>query len=103
MDDTIKVLGFRAQQKGLELGCRILPEVPDGLRGDPDRLRQIIVNLVGNAIKFTSAGEVIVQAEVQEETETEATLHFTVRDSGVGIPKENKRLFLRRSPRRIPP
>ena len=87
LDDTIKVLGFRAQQKGLELGCRILPEVPDGLRGDPTRLRQIIVNLVGNAIKFTSAGEVIVQAEVQEETETEATLHFTVRDSGVGIPK----------------
>jgi two-component system sensor histidine kinase/response regulator len=87
LDDTIKVLGFRAQQKGLELGCRILPEVPDGLRGDPTRLRQIIVNLVGNAIKFTSAGEVIVEAEVQEETESDATLHFTVRDTGVGIPK----------------
>ncbi len=87
LDDSIKVLGFRAQQKGLELTCHILPEVPDGLRGDPTRLRQIIVNLVGNAIKFTSAGGVIVQAEIQEETEKDVTLHFTVRDTGVGIPK----------------
>ena len=90
LDDTIKVLGLRGQEKGLELACRILPEVPDGLQGDPTRLRQIIVNLVGNAIKFTAAGEVIVQVEVQEETEAEATLHFSVRDTGVGIPKEKQ-------------
>jgi two-component system, sensor histidine kinase and response regulator len=90
LDDTIKVLGLRGQEKGLELACRILPEVPDGLQGDPTRLRQIVVNLVGNAIKFTAAGEVIVQVEVQEETEAEATLHFSVRDTGVGIPKEKQ-------------
>jgi two-component system, sensor histidine kinase and response regulator len=90
LDDTIKVLGLRGQEKGLELACRILPEVPDGLQGDPTRLRQIIVNLVGNAIKFTAAGEVIVQVEVQEETEAGATLHFSVRDTGVGIPKEKQ-------------
>jgi two-component system sensor histidine kinase/response regulator len=90
LDDTIKVLGFRAQQKGLQVGCRVLPEVPDGLQGDPTRLRQILMNLVGNAIKFTPAGEVVVQVEVEEETDTEATLHFAVRDTGVGIPKEKQ-------------
>ena len=87
LEDTIKLLGFRAQEKGLELACRILPEVPDGLQGDPTRLRQIIVNLVGNAIKFTAAGEVIVEVHVGEETEAETTLHFSVRDTGVGIPE----------------
>ena len=86
LDDTIKVLGLRAQQKGLELACQVLPEVPDGLQGDPTRIRQIVVNLVGNAIKFTAEGEVVVHVEVQEESEDEVLLHFSVRDTGVGIP-----------------
>jgi light-regulated signal transduction histidine kinase (bacteriophytochrome)/DNA-binding response OmpR family regulator len=90
LDDTIKALGLRAQQKGLELACHVLPEVPDGLQGDPTRIRQIVVNLVGNAIKFTAEGEVVVQVELQEESEDEATLHFTVRDTGVGIPLEKQ-------------
>ena len=93
VEGTIKVLGFRAQQKGLELACRILPEVPDGLQGDPTRLRQIIVNLVGNAIKFTEAGEVIFQAEVQEATDAETILHFSVRDTGAGISSESQKVI----------
>jgi signal transduction histidine kinase/CheY-like chemotaxis protein/ligand-binding sensor domain-containing protein len=90
LDDTIKVLGLRAQQKGVELACHILPEVPDGLQGDPTRIRQIVVNLVGNAIKFTAEGEVVVQVEVEKESEDEALLHFAVRDTGVGIPLEKQ-------------
>jgi two-component system, sensor histidine kinase and response regulator len=90
LDDTIKVLGLRAQQKGLELACHVLPEVPDGLQGDPTRLRQIVVNLVGNAIKFTAEGEVVIQVEVQEEFGDEVVLHFGVRDTGVGIPLEKQ-------------
>jgi PAS domain S-box-containing protein len=90
LEDTMKALGLRAQQKGLDLACHILPEVPDGLNGDPTRLRQIVVNLVGNAIKFTGQGEVVVQVAVQEEGEDEAVLHFAVKDTGVGIPLERQ-------------
>jgi CheY-like chemotaxis protein len=93
VEGTIKVLGFRAQQKGLELACRILPEVPDGLQGDPTRLRQIIVNLVGNAIKFTEVGEIIFQAEVQEATDAETILHLSVKDTGAGIPSETQEVI----------
>jgi signal transduction histidine kinase/DNA-binding response OmpR family regulator len=90
LDDTIKALGLRAQQKGLELACHVLPEVPDGLEGDPTRIRQIVVNLIGNAIKFTTEGEVVVTVDVQEESENEAVLHFAVKDTGVGIPLEKQ-------------
>ena len=93
LEDTIKALGFRAQQKGLDLACHILPDVPDGLNGDPTRLRQILVNLVGNAIKFTGQGEIVVQVEVQEETDDEAVLHFAVKDTGVGIPLERQQII----------
>jgi two-component system sensor histidine kinase/response regulator len=90
LDDTIKALGLRAHQKGLELACHVLPEVPDGLQGDPTRIRQIVINLVGNAMKFTAEGEVVLRVEVQEESEDEAVLHFAVRDTGVGIPLEKQ-------------
>jgi len=90
LDDTMKALSLRANQKGLELSCHVLPEVPDGLQGDPTRLRQILVNLVGNAIKFTSQGEVAIQVAVQEELEDEVVLHFAVRDTGLGIPLEKQ-------------
>jgi CheY-like chemotaxis protein len=90
LDDTMKALSLRANEKGLELSCHTLPEVPDGLQGDPTRLRQILVNLVGNAIKFTSHGEVAVQVAVQEELENEVILHFSVRDTGLGIPLEKQ-------------
>ncbi|HMD83226.1 MAG TPA: response regulator [Terriglobia bacterium] len=86
LGDTLKSLAARAYQKGLELACSIAPQVPEYLIGDPGRLRQIILNLVGNAIKFTEKGEVVVQVEVDSQSEEHVTLHFTVRDTGIGIP-----------------
>src|ERR1700685_374858 len=90
LDDIIKAVSLRAHEKGLELACHILPEVPDALLGDPTRLRQIVINLLGNAIKFTSHGEVLLRAEPELETENEAILHFSVTDTGVGIPSDKQ-------------
>jgi PAS domain S-box-containing protein len=91
LDDTMQALSLRAHQKGLELACHALSDVPDNLQGDPTRLRQIVVNLVGNAIKFTSSGEVVIRVDTEHETDEEATLHFAVQDSGVGVPIEKQR------------
>ena len=93
LGDTMKALGLRAQQKGLELACHIPADVPDGLVGDPGRLRQVIINLVGNAIKFTEQGEVIVQVARESETDGEVTLRFVVRDTGIGIPPDKQSLI----------
>jgi len=93
LDDTVRTLGLRAQEKGLELACEISPDVPEGLVGDPTRLRQIVMNLVGNALKFTDAGEVVVKVEIEEENNDEIMLHFAVRDTGVGIPLEKRQII----------
>jgi light-regulated signal transduction histidine kinase (bacteriophytochrome)/DNA-binding response OmpR family regulator len=93
VEDSIKSLALRAHEKGLELACRILPDVPEGLLGDPTRIRQIVLNLVGNAIKFTAKGEVVLNVSVQEEHQDEAILHFAVSDTGVGIPLEKQALI----------
>lgn len=90
LGDTLHALSVRAHQNGLELACHIPPKVPDALIGDAGRLRQVIVNLVGNAIKFTQVGEIIVEAEIKSLTATEVFLHFTVQDTGIGIPEEKK-------------
>jgi two-component system, sensor histidine kinase and response regulator len=90
LDETIKALGLRAQKKGLELTCHVMPEVPDGLQGDPARIRQIVVHLVGNAIKFTEAGAVAIHVRVLEKTEAGVVLQFSIRDTGIGIPVENQ-------------
>jgi two-component system sensor histidine kinase/response regulator len=90
LDDTMKILSIRAEQKGLKFACHVLPDVPDDLLGDATRLRQILINLVGNAIKFTAKGEVVVRVELEAETDTEEVLHFSVTDTGVGIPKEGQ-------------
>ncbi len=90
LEDTIKVLSLRAGQKGLELACHVLPDVSDSVIGDPTRLRQIVINLVGNAIKFTAEGEVLVRVETETENEDQAILHFSVKDTGVGIPLEKQ-------------
>ncbi len=84
--DTVKALALRADQKHLELLCHVLPEVPDGLIGDAGRLRQILVNLVGNAIKFTETGEILVRVAVDSATQDNLRLHFSVADTGIGIP-----------------
>ena len=90
LGDTMKTLSLRAHQKDLELAFEIEPDVPDGLIGDPGRLRQIIVNLVGNAIKFTEQGEVVLRVENESRTEDAIQLHFTVADTGIGIPTERQ-------------
>jgi PAS domain S-box-containing protein len=93
LDDAIRVLGLHAEKKGLELACHVLPDVPDGLQGDPTRIRQIVVNLVGNAIKFTSQGEVVIKVEIQDELENEVVLHFAISDTGIGVPSEKHQLI----------
>ncbi len=85
LGDTLKTLGLRAEKKGLELTCDVAAAVPDALLGDPGRLRQVIVNLVGNAIKFTEAGEVAISVKEESEEESASVLHFTVEDTGIGI------------------
>jgi signal transduction histidine kinase/DNA-binding response OmpR family regulator len=85
LGQTVKALGFRAHQKGLELVWDVSPDAPDALVGDPGRLRQILVNLVGNAVKFTEQGEVVISVAREEQTTSSVRLHLTVRDTGVGI------------------
>ncbi len=89
--ETMKTLALRAHQKGLELAFRVPREVRDVVVGDPTRLRQIIINLVGNAIKFTDEGEVTLAVEPEAETAEEALLRFAVNDTGIGIPEEKQR------------
>ncbi len=93
LDDALKGLALRAHQKGLELACHVLPDVPDALIGDPGRLRQIIINLVGNAIKFTGEGEVVVRVAVQTQDLEDTLLHFTVADTGIGIPLDKQQVI----------
>ena len=94
MCDCMDILAFRAHAKGLELAFQVAPDVPDDLIGDPGRLRQVLVNLVGNSIKFTSTGEVAVHVSTISRTDDRAVLKFAVIDTGVGIPKERQaRMF----------
>jgi len=92
--DALDILAGKAAQKDLEFSCSVDPDVPSMLRGDSGRLRQVLVNLAGNAIKFTERGEVSVSVSMDAETQTHATLRFTVRDTGIGIPDDRiDRLF----------
>jgi PAS domain S-box-containing protein len=92
---SIKTLALRAHQNGLELTCDIRPEVPKRVVGDLSRLRQIIINLVGNAIKFTERGEVGLRIAVDSTTTDELWLHFVVADTGVGIAAEKQKLIFK--------
>jgi signal transduction histidine kinase/DNA-binding response OmpR family regulator len=93
LDGVMKLMAVRAHERGLELACRIAPDVPDWLVGDPTRLRQILVNLVGNAIKFTEQGEVVVGIEADKITADSVHLRFSVKDTGVGIPEAKQALI----------
>ena len=92
LGDTLAPLGLRANEKGLELTYYVDSKIPGALVGDPGRLRQIIVNLVGNAIKFTEEGEVAVFVKQERKSARYSGLHFSVADTGVGIPEEKQRL-----------
>ncbi len=93
LGDTLKTLALRAHRKGLELTCDIAPDVPTTVIGDPGRLRQVLVNLVGNAIKFTEKGEVVVRAKLKEKSPHGYRLEFAVADTGIGIPREKQGLI----------
>lgn len=94
LEETLAALALRAYSKGLELACHVPDDVPDALVGDLGRLRQILVNLIGNAVKFTDQGEVVVSVQLEALTDTHARMHFAVRDTGIGIPAAKlERLF----------
>ena len=91
LSSALKTLSLRAHEKGLELVCQIPPDVPDQLVGDPGRLRQVMVNLVGNAIKFTQKGEVVFRVGKESQSKDGVCLHCSVMDTGIGIPEEKQR------------
>jgi PAS domain S-box-containing protein len=93
LGQAVKTLAVRAHQKSLELACYVPPELPEIIEGDPTRLRQIILNLVGNAIKFTEQGEVVVRVEMEAQNSDGVGLHFTISDTGIGIPAEKQKLI----------
>jgi signal transduction histidine kinase/DNA-binding response OmpR family regulator len=86
--DTLRALAPRAHAKGLELACQIAPDIPPTLGGDPSRLRQIMVNLIGNAVKFTETGEVVVRVDCERIESERASVTLSVSDTGIGIPRE---------------
>ncbi|NIP96870.1 MAG: hypothetical protein GWO24_26900, partial [Akkermansiaceae bacterium] len=89
--DTLQALAVRADQRNLELIYEVQAEVPDRLIGDLGRIRQVLVNLVGNALKFTDEGEVLVNVNLESQTSEGVVLHFVVRDTGIGITPEKQR------------
>jgi CheY-like chemotaxis protein/signal transduction histidine kinase len=90
VEQAAEMLALRAQRKGLELVCHIPPQVPTALVGDPGRLRQVLINLVSNAVKFTEKGEIVVQVEVLADGEEDVELHFAVCDTGVGVAEDKR-------------
>ena len=86
LDDFVGMMALRAHEKGLALGCVVAPEVPSALQGDPGRLRQILINLTGNAIKFTAQGQIVIRVSLVSETSNDVRLRFAVQDTGIGIP-----------------
>ena len=93
VEAVLRTLALRADEKGLELLCELAPEVPELVRGDSSRLSQIIINLVGNAIKFTDNGEVALNVQAEATEGGNQTLHFTVSDTGIGVPRDKQELI----------
>src|ERR1051326_1858682 len=92
IDDTLATLAWRADQKGIELACHVPAGVPAAVAGDPGRLRQVLINLIGNAIKFTEFGEVIIKIAPEPTANGQICLRFTVADTGIGIPPDKQSL-----------
>jgi PAS domain S-box-containing protein len=90
LESTLKALAVRADEKGLELLCEVAPEVPEIVCGDSSRLRQIVINLVGNAIKFTDSGEIAVKVQAEAAEGPDCVCQFTVTDTGIGIPEDKR-------------
>jgi two-component system sensor histidine kinase/response regulator len=90
VEDVANSIAISAEQKGLEFICFLSPEIPTRLIGDPSRLRQVLVNLAGNAVKFTHQGEIYIKGEVIQESKDDITLLFSVKDTGIGIPKKDQ-------------
>jgi len=88
LENAADTLALKAHEKGLELACHIPPDVPTALIGDPGRLRQIIVNIAGNSLKFTEEGEIVIRVEMESQTKDSVNLHFMVSDTGIGIPQD---------------
>ena len=96
LDDFAAMMAIRAYDKGLEFICAAAPDVPAYLQGDPGRLRQILTNLAGNAMKFTHQGEIAVRASLVSETDAEAVLRFSIKDTGIGIPAEKQNILFQK-------
>jgi PAS domain S-box-containing protein len=90
MDDFAAIMAMRVEEKRLEFICAAAPDVPAYLRGDPGRVRQVLTNLAGNAVKFTAAGEIAVRASLVSETEADCVIRFSVKDTGIGIPADKQ-------------
>src|SRR6266403_1540675 len=93
LEETVRAFGVRAGEKGLELVCDIRPDVAQTVVGDPARLRQVVVNLLGNAIKFTDRGEVVLHVEMKEAQDRHVLLHFAIRDTGIGIAEDKRQVI----------
>ena len=93
LGEALKILAIKAHEKKIELAYRVAPDVPDRLIGDPHRFRQILLNLIGNAVKFTDSGEIVVFARIKSRQANQLLLHVAVRDTGVGIPAGKQALI----------
>ena len=91
VDNVVTVFAHSAEQKGLEIKASLASDVPDGVIGDPGRLRQILINLVGNAVKFTHKGEIGIEVHVAEDLDKRVKLRFAVEDTGIGIPQDKRK------------
>ncbi|TQD25377.1 PAS domain S-box protein [Methanolobus vulcani] len=96
LEEVASLLSIRANEKGLEFICIADPEVPVNIKADPARLRQILINLGGNAIKFTTEGEVVIRVKLESESDSEEKLRFSIKDTGIGIPAEKKDLLFQK-------
>ncbi len=90
LGESLKIMASKAHEKQLELAYWVEPDVPDRINGDPARLRQVILNLVGNAVKFTEKGEIVLYVQLDNQNDAEADVHFSVKDTGIGIPAEKQ-------------